>query len=151
MADKDGFSITPYKICVDYDMSLEDMVIAGKYDWGNRSINIINFPYKGKGKSEIELKLVCFGKDTQYEEVVAGLESLGLRPGTLPELLALGAAYPDLQLEFPIVQVGTIWQNIDRSGRRGIYLRRGNKERGLSAIWLEHGFLKWYRFIGVEK
>lgn len=151
MPSQDEFSITPYNIVVDYNMSLEEMVDAGKYDWGNKSISTANFPFQGSGKVNLELQLVCFGKDTQYEEVLKGLDSLGLRPGNLPELLSLGAAYPHLQLEYPIVQLGTIWQNVDRSGRRGLYLRRGNKERGLSAIWLEHGFLRWYRFIAVNK
>lgn len=151
MLSQDDFSITEYPVIVDYDMSLEEMVEAGKYDWGNRSINKVNFPFYGSGKAKVNIKLVCFGRDMQYSEVLLGLDSLSLKPGNLPELLALGAKYPALQLDFPIVQVGTIWQNIDRSGRRGIYLRRGNKERGLSAIWLEHGFLKWYRFIAIDE
>lgn len=152
MLSKDVFSVTPYDIVIDYDMTLEDMVAAGNYDWGNLSINSKNFRFEQKkGKIRVRTFLVCFGKDTKYGQVIRELNKLGLRPGNLPELLAFGATYPEKQLEFPIVQFGTIWEVKKRRGRRGLYLRRGKKERGVSAIWLEHGFLSYYRFLAVEK
>ena len=149
MADKDRFSITNFPVVVDYNMSLEKMIEAGKYDWGNKGINQENYRFSGSGKVELVIKLVCLGQDSDREEVLKRLKFLGLRPGTLPELLALGARYPRLQLEFPIVQLGTVRHEVKRGGWRGLYLRRGNKERGLSAIWVDRGFLKWYRFIAV--
>jgi len=69
----------------------------------------------------------------------------------LPELLSVGAEHPQKQIEFPIVQVGSVWPDLQRGGKRGVYLRRGNKERGLAFIWLEHGFPSYYRILAVKK
>ena len=152
MPSKNSVTITTHEVVIDYNMSLEEMVEAGKYDWGNLGINGENFKFKrGDGKVRIIIKLVCFNRLMSYREVLRWFSRHGLRPGNLPELLAFGATYPEKQLEFPVVQVGTLWRIKKRRGSRGLYLRRGNKERGLSAIWLEHGFLKYYRFIAVEK
>ena len=152
MSRKNSVIITTHEVVVDLDKSLEEMVEAGHYDWGNLGINGKNFKFKkGKGNVRVVIKLVCFNKFMSYRQVLKWFSLHGLRPGNLPELLAFGATYPEKQLEFPIVQVGTLWRIKKRRGSRGLYLRRGNKERGLSAIWLEHGFLKYYRFIAVEK
>lgn len=152
MPSKNSVVVTNYEVIIDYDMSLEEMVEAGKYDWGNLSINPRNFKFKkSKGKVKIVIKLVCFNKFMLYRKVLKWFSQHDLRPGNLPELLAFGATYPEKQVEFPIVQIGTLWRIKQRRGSRGLYLRRGRKERGLSAIWLEHGFLKYYRFIAVEK
>jgi len=143
-----------YRISVDYDTSLADMLAAGKYDWGNSDVNDVNFPippeFSGLGKVDVNLELVCFGKKMDsYEEVLEELDSRGLRPGILPELLAFGARYPNKQLEYPVMEVGSIWQ--DRGGHRGIFLRKGKKERGISVVWLKYGWGPYYRFIAVRK
>lgn len=142
-----------YKITVDYNMSLAEMIKAGNYDWRNNDINDINFPtppkYLRLGKVNVNIKLVCYGRDMTRNKVLVDLDSHGKRPGILPELLALGARFPFLQLEYPIVQIGSVWP--DRGGLRGTYLRRGNKERGLSVIWLKYGFRGYYQIIAVQK
>lgn len=151
MLGKSLVTITDYEVILDNSMTLEEMVGAGNYDWGNLAINAINFKFKkGKGKIKIIIKLVCFNRFMSYRKIMKWLRCHNLRPGNLPELLAFGAKYPEKQLEFPVVQIGTLWRIKKRRGSRGLYLRRGKKERGLSAIWLEHGFLKYYRFIAVE-
>lgn len=152
MQSKNSVIITTHRVVIDNDMSLEDMIKAGNYDWGNWSINAKNFKFKrGKGKIGVTIKLICFNRLMSYRKIIRWFNRHGLRPGNLLELLAFGSTYPKKQLEFPVVQMGTLWRIKKRRGSRGLYLRRGNKERGLSAIWLEHGFLKYYRFIAVEK
>ena len=152
MVRKNRIIVTNHEVILDCDMSLEEMVTAGKYDWGNLGINAKNFKFKkSKGKVRVTIKLICFNKFMSYREVLKWFSRHGLRPGNLPELLAFGAAYPEKQIEFPVVQVGTLWRIKRRRGSRGLYLRRGKKERGLSAVWLEHGFLSYYRFIAVHK
>ena len=146
------------EVLVDYTVPIEAMIAAGHYDWFNQGINEINFPipqcYRARGQISVGVTLldhentVPKGKTISYGQVSRNIKARKKRPGILPELLWLGAAFPSLQLEFPIVQIGTLWAT--RGGRRGLYLRRGNKERGLAAIWMGHGFLPYYRFIAVE-
>ncbi len=142
-----------YRISVDYNMPLVDMLAAGGYDWGNSDVNDANFPippsFLELGKVDINLELVCFGRKMSYEKVLEDLYSRGLRPGILPELLAFGAKYPDKQLEYPIMEVGSTWP--DRGGYRGVFLRRGNRERGISVVWLKYGWAPYYRFITARE
>ncbi len=142
-----------YRVTVDYNMSLAEMIEAGNYDWRNNDINNINFStppeYLRLGKVDVNIELVCCGRYMTKNKVLVDLDSHGKRPGILPELLALGARFPFLQLEYPVVQIGSVWP--DRGGLRGTYLRRGKKERGLSVIWLKYGFRGYYRIIAVQK
>ncbi len=138
-----------YRITVDYSLAMVEMIAIGKYDWGNKDINTKNFPMYGKGTSDLTVELVCFGKFMKFQDVLRELRSRGLRPGTLSELLAFGATYPKKQLEFPILQIGSVWS--DRGGRRVVFLRKGNKERGVSVVWTRYGWGPYYRFIAVRK
>ena len=49
------------------------------------------------------------------EEADRGLDRMGLRPGTLHELLAFGAQHLDVQHEFPVVETGSRWLRPDGS------------------------------------
>ncbi|MBI4160566.1 MAG: hypothetical protein HY506_01530 [Candidatus Yanofskybacteria bacterium] len=142
-----------YRVTVDYKMPTEEMVAAGDYDWSNRSINSVNFPappkFRELGRVDVNVHLVPCKKLISYRRALSMLNSLGLRPGILPEQLAIGASFPQKQIEFPIFQIGSLWA--DRGGQRATYLRRGNKERGLSVAWIKYGFQPYYRIIGVEK
>lgn len=142
-----------YRVIVDYGMSTEEMVTAGCYDWSNRSINSVNFPvppeFRELGRVDVNVHLVPCKKLISYIKALSMLSLLGLRPGILPEQLAVGAAFPQKQIEFPIFQIGSLWA--DRGGQRATYLRRGNKERGLSVAWIKYGFQPYYRIIGVER
>lgn len=147
-------SVDFYPVVVDYGMSIGDMVKAGKYDWSNESINNNTFPVYGQGRVNVNVGLFRFGREGdvfQYEDVLQRFDSLGFRPGNVAELLAIGSTYPELQLKFPIVQMGTVWHHVERNGYRGLYLRRGKLERGLSVIWLDKGFYNYYRIIGIKK
>ena len=144
-------SIESYAVWMDYGMSRSDMVRVGEYDWNNNNINETNFPIESSGKGYFDVKLVCFDRFTELGLVRFGLDLYDLRPGNLTELLGFGAAFKTRQLEFPIVEIGSLWPDVQRKADRGVYLRRGNKERGLSFIWVDRGFLPYYRFIAVKK
>ena len=158
MSDKDGAVIQGIsweilKVTVDYGLSLDEMIAAGKYDWQNNSINTLNFPLsvsrRVNWKVELNAYLVCFNMFVDYDEIPPTLDSYDLKEGDLPILLAIGAEHPKKQIEFPIVQTGNVWPDLQRGGKRGVYLRRGNKERGLAFIWLDHGFPGYYRIIAI--
>lgn len=142
-----------YRVAIDYSRPIEELVIAGNYDCSNKSINSENFAvprqFRRLGRVEVNLHLVLCKKQISYEEALLMLKSLGLRPGILPEQLAIGAAFPQKQIECPIFQIGSLWS--DRKGRRCTYLRRANKERMLAVAWTRYGFQPYYRIVGVDK
>lgn len=100
-------NLPSFKVTVDYTLDLVAMIAAGKYDWTNNDITAKNFPIKGKGSVEIELLLVHLNRYATTKEVEAEMGKRGLRAATIAELLALGAAHPELQRGFLIVALGS--------------------------------------------
>lgn len=100
-----------YVVRVDYSQSLDQMIEAGKYAWANHMvIKRSSFPVTGKersGERKIHL-LYPNGKEASTDEVNQWNVKHGFHHACLEELLALGAAYPDLQMNYPIVALGSV-------------------------------------------
>lgn len=96
-------------LSVDYGLSVEQMVVAGKYHSYNSRINsdIFSPPGVHKGRCDLEGVLVRFGHENQSDAVVAKMDEMGLCAGELYPLLALGAQYPEIQRQFPVVALGS--------------------------------------------
>ena len=125
-----------FRVRVNYDLSVKEAVSAGKYDWENDDINDKNFPSKRSGLAQIDIRLVHFNKDMSSEDVLKELDKMGLRPAELPELLALGAEYPDEQRKYPIVALGSVWRGW--GGSRVVpCLVRGGGERYTGLSWFD--------------
>jgi hypothetical protein len=141
-----------YKVTVDNGLKLADMVAAGKYDYVNHDITPEHFPLDTRAPEQVEIRLVHLGRQATTEEVLAELEKRGLRPATLPELLALGAAHPDLQRSLSIVAFGSRWS--DSGGRVEFsFLDVYGDGRRLSLYWDGPGD-RWgsdFRFVAVCK
>ena len=125
-----------FRVRVNHDLSVKEAVSAGKYDWENDDINDKNFPSKRSGLAQIDIRLVHFNKDMSSEDVLKELDKMGLRPAELPELLALGAEYPDEQRKYPIVALGSVWRGW--GGSRVVpCLVRGGGERYTGLSWFD--------------
>ncbi len=142
-------TVNGYLVTVDYRQSLKAMIQAGHYDWVNSDITEKHFPV-ASGPTEVSIELIHFDRAMTSEEVLAELDRRGLRPATLPELLAFGAKYPQKQREFPIVALASVWRYWV-GGRRVPYLWSNAVERSLDLDWLD---LRWgahCRFAAVRK
>lgn len=139
-----------FRVLVDYYRSLEDMIAAGKYDYANPDINAKHFPVAKHGKEDVAVELVHFDRNISSDEAIPELDKMGFRPATLPELLAFGEKYPDVQRRFPVVALGSVWLRL--SGRRNVACLWGDStERGLTLSWFEGDWLARYRFASVRK
>lgn len=148
-----GFALAAadvFHIVVNHAESLAQMITVGNYDWVNSNISEKNFPVKGKGQVEFNVELVHYGKSMNSDNIVQDMASRGLRPATLLELLAFGAAYPDKQREFPIVAFGSVW--LRWSGQEHVAcLGSDGSKRGLDlAVW-DDGWSGNCRFLAVRK
>ena len=114
-----------FKVVVASAKSLAEMIQVGNYDHVNSDITSEHFPVQGKEKVKCEIELICYGRCMQSDDVVRDLESRGMRPATLFELLAFGAQYPEQQREFPVVALGSVWQ--DRYGDRWVAYLDGDE------------------------
>ena len=102
-----GLGPLEFEIMVDYAMTFEEMVAAGRYDWRNPDITAGRFPLKGAGRKKLTGgQLVHFNRVISSDDAEKELDKMGLRPGTSDELLAFGATFSDVQRQFPIVALG---------------------------------------------
>lgn len=138
-----------YPITVDYSKSLDEMIEAGNYDWVNTEITDKHFPIKRRKKT-IDIELVNYNTSMKSDDILKDLNKRGLRPATLPELLAFGTTHPDRQRDVPIVALGSAWRFArDYPQVAGI----GHDDRG-RALDLESWGAKWRvscRFAAVRK
>ena len=139
-----------FRVPVNYNQNVQDMVKAGKYDWVNSDINGTNFPVIRRGEEMAEVHLIHFNRDITSEEALLELDKMGFKPEELPGLLALGAQHPELQREYPIVALGSAWRR--RNGRRGVpCLFRDGSGRNLGLLWFGGSWGAGWRFAAVRK
>ncbi len=139
-----------FPVTINYDFSLAEMVAAGKYDWANDDITAENFPVSGNGRHGMNLELVHFNRVMEFDDTLKELDKDRLRPAMLAGLLAFGAKYPDKQRGFPVVALGSVWQNCD--GDCGVPVLWGDSgRRYLLLFWLEDEWDEDYRFLACRK
>jgi hypothetical protein len=142
----DVYTVRVY--CAD---SLEQMIGDGNYDFVHQDINAENFPIVGQGKQMVNVELWHPNKYfSNGDKVEAELEKSkpGYRFATLPELLALGAAQPELQRQFPIAAMGSIWPHAGY--RYFAFLSRDDVKRFLDLYSFGSGFTGHWRFAVVR-
>ena len=139
-----------FRVLVDYCRSLEDMIAAGKYDSVNSDINTEHFPIAKHGREDIAIELVHIDRNISSDDALREMDKMGFRPATLPELLAFGEKYPDVQCQFPIVALGSVWRNL-HGYRRVPVLWSDSRERFLLLIWFGYDWGAHYRFAAVRK
>ena len=143
-----------FPVIVDYSRTLSEMISAGKYGWVNSDITDQHFPLPKiptglPTKLELNLELVHFNRFISSNDAIAELKKRGMRPATLPELLAFGEQYPEEQRKYSIVALGSVWQ--DWGGRIVPCLWFDAVGRGLGLSWFEGGWGDGYRFLAVRE
>jgi len=139
-----------HPVTVNYDLSVEQAIEAGKYQAVNADITSKNFLSKRTGQANLEIVLVRFENRMKSEEVLRELENEGLRAVELPEFLAFGAAYPDVQRRFCVAGLGSVWQ--DRKGYRNVpCLYEASEGRYLDLHWWDDGWYSYTRFAATHK
>ena len=143
-----------FEIVVDFTMTLEQMVAAGKYDWKNDDIIAKQFSVAGDGRIECEARLFHFERSIAAEDPERAIrEAVPVgqwEPAKIEHLLAFGARYPDEQRKNPIVCLGSV-SNSEVFGRRHVpYLYRRVLGRSLHLDWYSNGWHSFYRFLAVR-
>jgi hypothetical protein len=139
-----------FHILVNYDRSVEDGVWAGRYDWSNSDITSGHFLSDRRGTTEADIHLIHFNKVMSAEQVLIKLDRMGFRPAGIQHALAFGEKYPDIQREFPIVFLGSVWQS-PRGHRDCPCLDGSDARRELSLDWVGAGWDEDCRLAAVRK
>lgn len=138
-----------FPITVNYTQSLDQMIAAGKYGDMSEYITSEHFPITGTGTVETELILLHFDRYIGSDDAVKELAAMGLEPARLEHATVFGAKYPDVQREYPIVFLGSVWADAD-GHRRVPCLSYWSAERGLDLDWWSDGWGRRYRFAAVS-
>lgn len=139
---------------VNYDLSLEEMIVAGHYDWKNGNINGEHFPIKGgKGIVRFEARYFHFDRDISSEAAdKAIIEEDSANPwesSKIEHTLSYGAKYPEEQRKFPIVGLGS---SAEVYGHRRVPSLDGRGSgRGLRLGWWVGDWGRDCRFLAVRK
>lgn len=138
-----------YVVTVDYGLTLEEMVAAGRYDRKNTDITAGHFPLVRSGAMDVGIVLVHFNRYITSDEALRELDKMGFRPAKLEELLAFGARFREVQREFPIMALGSVWRHF--GPRRVPCLWGSSGRRRLSLLWFGHVWDESCRFAAVRK
>lgn len=141
---------------IDYSLTKLQMIEAGHYDYVDAFL-LANDPVEGlisgSRTIRVNLELVHFNRVISTADILKETKALGLISAGIEHLLALGAAHPNLQNEFPIVAFGSVWQYLI-GGRAVPYLRRFKAMRLMDSMGSIHDSLYWteeYHFLTVRK
>ncbi len=145
-----------FRVFVSYTQPLSDLIKSAEFNWVNSDITEKHFPINQRPNGAVEMKvftvqdLVGATRSVTSKEVIQEMDNRGYRPAELPELLAFAMTNPDEQRKYPIVSLGSIWQ--DWLGDQGVpYLWGGGFGRSLYLGWFDDGWDSRYRFLAVRK
>ena len=140
-------------ISIDYSMSLEAMIAAGKYDWKNGNITANEFPVEGTGIIRFETKVFHFDRNISSGDAVAAIKADDPRnpwePAKIEHLLAYGAKNPEDQRKYPIIGLGSV--ALVRGGCFVPCLGGSVVGRRLGIYWRGDGWDGYGRFLSVRK
>ena len=142
-----------FDFAVDYTRTVAEMVKVGKYDWSNNNITADHYPIpqdKAGKKEDINTKVFHFNRAISSADAVKEMEKEGYRPATAHEIMDFGEKNPELQRQFPIVALGSVWQ-YGILYRFVLVLGEGGSKRLLKLSFWDGGWADFYRFLAVRK
>ncbi|MCX6786409.1 MAG: hypothetical protein NTU85_01140 [Candidatus Kaiserbacteria bacterium] len=142
-----------FRLTVDHNKSLAEMIAAGRYDWTNDDITAKRFPITGEGLVEFEARYFHFDRNISSEDAVKKIEQTDKEnpwmSAKIEHLLAFGEKFPEEQRKFPIVALGSV---AGVRGDRGVpCLGRDGSRRGLGLHWWSNDWGSGCRFLAVRK
>jgi hypothetical protein len=97
---------------IDYTKSLEQMIVAGNYDWKNDDLTAQRFPIVGEGVVEYEFRYFHFNRNVSSETAVDLIKKEDSEnpwePAKIEHLLTYGENIPEEQRKFSIVALGSV-------------------------------------------
>lgn len=145
-----NFITNTFKVVVNHTKTLADLIAEGKYDWVNENITQANFPIVGDSEAEEELALFHFNRDISSDTAIAEMEKAGYDPADIADLLTFGASQPELQRQFPIVALKSVWRN--PHGNRDVPILYSNSgKRNLFLCSFDGGWGGRFRFLARRK
>ena len=135
-----------FPVKVDYGRPLEKAIFSAGLDYVDATINEENFALGQAGKMSANVRFVRSDSLMTAQNVLTVIEEADMKPVDITTLVALSEQHPELQRQFPIVGLGSIWSsNIDRVP----VLWGGPNGRSLFLLWTEYYWVPSFRFAAI--
>lgn len=147
-----------YIVPVNYDLTHRAQIEEAKFNWITDCDNnlILQNPTEHlyplpTGEMTQRIMLVHLNHVAKREEIIAEMDKLNVRrPVLSPEFLAFTRAYPDLQRQFPLVGLGSVW--VDSHVHRHVLCAyKDSDKRNLDLYWDDFEWFGHCRFPAVCK
>ena len=117
-----------YRVTAGDGRSTEELVAAGNYGYAHSCITSENFPVGRFGEKRVrEIALLGFDQPTTAAEATSAAAQRGLERPTYEDALHFGIAYPDVQIEGPVLFLHDPWFGF--FGRRDVLCLWSNAGR----------------------
>jgi hypothetical protein len=140
-------------ITVDYGMTFEEMIAAGRYQSKNVDIDIRRFPLNGQGIVEYESRIFHFKREITSEQASELIRSDDRTdpwtPASVEHLLAYADQNSGENRNYPLVGLGFVGEVVGH--RRVPYLGRDVSQRVLYFLWWVFDWDEDCRFLAVRK
>lgn len=127
-----GLHSLSMKINVDFSISLEEMISSCLCDWVRGDITSRWYPVVGEGMRTFRVEIAHLNCDISPARAKAEIIKKGARSATIAELLAFGAAFPEIQRKFRLVALGSFTEV--RGSYNFPYLGVGSEGRSLDLL-----------------
>jgi len=132
--------VAPFYIEVDFNCSMEILVVRGNYSSTNPHVTSKNFPSDKTGIETFHVCMIQFNEEVEIpvKEVREVIRELYCREADAKELLTFGIQYPKIQKECPIIGLGSIWNDPD--GRQDVVALNADESglfRTLELAWIK--------------
>ncbi|KKW43171.1 MAG: hypothetical protein UY93_C0004G0023 [Parcubacteria group bacterium GW2011_GWA1_56_13] len=142
-----------WHLWVDYEQSLQMMLMAGHYDLKFGDFPPRLFPLEGKGRVEFEARYFSFEGRMSTQSVVEWIahgNGIGFwSPARVEHLFSHGAAFPNEQRKFSIVGLGSIVNT--NSKNYAPVLHGSSFERVVALGWCDNDWPADIRFLAVRR
>lgn len=116
-----------FDLMVDLSLSFMEMIKLGRYDHVSSGVTEKLFPLQGRYGGFVEGCLVDCGQFSGLSNALKRIDSYGLVPASIDELLAFGHAYPDEQRKYGIAALGSVVQPVGQESKLAPFLYWGRE------------------------
>lgn len=140
-----------YPVRIDYHLSLAKMIALGNYQLVDSDILPFNFSIVGTGQVDANLAIFLFDRHISSIEVIAEMDLENYDPTRIEHLLAFGSQYQNIQRQFPISALGSIWQISINLAMTPTLSVSGNNWRSLKLDYSNYTWKEIRGFLAVAR
>lgn len=147
---QDYYISKPIKIFMDPAKTHEQLIVEGNYNFVHESVSSRNFPQKNiliRENVMLMIRLFLFQNETSSLEAEMIIKSNGCQSANLDTLILFGNKYPNMQRNFLLTALGSVWFETDY--RYCPILKSINGQRQIDLMWFDGGWLAKTVFIGI--